>query len=330
MPQPDAADDRRPPERQGHLLGLVLGRLERRAWPGTPDPLFQFHHQPFAYFANYADGTPARPRTCKDETGLPARRCTTTRCRRSSFVKPLGADNEHPGYADLPQRPAARGRPGRAPCRTSPALGRHGDHHHLRRERRLLGPRRPADGRSLGARARASRRSSSRRTPRRASSTTPSTTPPRSCHYREALGPGPVSTRDAAAADLSNAFELQVEATATAAPAATAAPVATTAPVPTAEVQPTEVVPVTGGTGTPGMPSTGRELQPNRRHRPPGAGHRWRAHGYWPRRQETPHCVTCRIDNSGHVKQRGCAMHPLWYANSVSGPWILLPHRVRL
>src|SRR3954447_16079647 len=27
------------------------------ALAGRPDPSFQFHHQPFAYFANYADGT---------------------------------------------------------------------------------------------------------------------------------------------------------------------------------------------------------------------------------------------------------------------------------
>jgi acid phosphatase len=71
---------------------------------------FQFHHQPFAYYANFApfnaDGTP-NPQTdsllnpdahLQDETrffadlaggDLPA----------VSFIKPIGADNEHPGYA---------------------------------------------------------------------------------------------------------------------------------------------------------------------------------------------------------------------------------------
>jgi phospholipase C len=71
---------------------------------------FQFHHQPFAYYANFApfnaDGTP-NPQTdsllnpdahLQDETqfftdlsdgNLPA----------VSFIKPIGADNEHPGYA---------------------------------------------------------------------------------------------------------------------------------------------------------------------------------------------------------------------------------------
>jgi phospholipase C len=73
---------------------------------------FQFHHQPFAYYANFApfnaDGTP-NPETnsllnpdahLQDETqffidlaggNLPA----------VSFIKPLGGENEHPGYANL-------------------------------------------------------------------------------------------------------------------------------------------------------------------------------------------------------------------------------------
>src|SRR5437016_5794453 len=37
------------------------------ALAGRADPLFQFHHQPFAYFANYADGTAAKPAHLKDE-----------------------------------------------------------------------------------------------------------------------------------------------------------------------------------------------------------------------------------------------------------------------
>jgi phospholipase C len=71
---------------------------------------YQFHHQPFAYYANFApfnaDGTP-NPKTdsllnpdahLQDEIqffsdlasgDLPA----------VSFIKPIGADNEHPGYA---------------------------------------------------------------------------------------------------------------------------------------------------------------------------------------------------------------------------------------
>ena len=67
---------------------------------GHAGPLFQFHHQPFAYYANFADGTPGRADHLKDEQDfytdvvggkLPA----------VTFIKPLGPDNEHPGYATL-------------------------------------------------------------------------------------------------------------------------------------------------------------------------------------------------------------------------------------
>jgi acid phosphatase len=72
------------------------------ALAGHADPLFQYNHQPFAYFANYANGTPGQAAHLKDELdflsdlkdgNLPA----------VSFVKPLGPDNEHPGYANLIQ-----------------------------------------------------------------------------------------------------------------------------------------------------------------------------------------------------------------------------------
>ena len=70
------------------------------ALAGHPHPVFQYHHQPFAYFAAYADGTDARKKHLLDEEEfwkavkegtLPA----------VSFVKPIGPLNEHPGYADL-------------------------------------------------------------------------------------------------------------------------------------------------------------------------------------------------------------------------------------
>src|SRR5260221_368586 len=68
------------------------------ALAGHPDPLFQFHHQVFAFFKNYGDGTDGRKAHLKDEKdfmtalkdgSIPA----------VSFVKPLGEENEHPGYA---------------------------------------------------------------------------------------------------------------------------------------------------------------------------------------------------------------------------------------
>ena len=70
------------------------------ALAGHADPLFQYHHQPFIYYKNYADGTAAKAAHLQDEKnffadlqngGLPA----------VSFIKPLGPDNEHPGYTSL-------------------------------------------------------------------------------------------------------------------------------------------------------------------------------------------------------------------------------------
>ena len=70
------------------------------ALAGHPDPLFQFHHQPFVYFFNYRDGTAAKAQHLRDETEFftAAQRGTLPAV---SFIKPLGPDNEHPGYADM-------------------------------------------------------------------------------------------------------------------------------------------------------------------------------------------------------------------------------------
>lgn len=70
------------------------------ALAGTPAPTFQFHHQPFAYFANYADGTQAKKDHLKDETEFIAAAKKGT-LPSVSFVKPLGLNNEHPGYANV-------------------------------------------------------------------------------------------------------------------------------------------------------------------------------------------------------------------------------------
>jgi phospholipase C len=70
------------------------------ALAGHPDPLFQFHHQPFAYFANYADGTHAKLEHLKDETDF-EQSLTNGTLPSVSFIKPLGPDNEHPGYANI-------------------------------------------------------------------------------------------------------------------------------------------------------------------------------------------------------------------------------------
>jgi len=79
--------------------------------------LFQFHHQPFAYYTKYApfltaptaDYSPATPPTLnpattgpnahlQDETAFLAD-VASGNLPPVSFVKPIGANNEHPGYA---------------------------------------------------------------------------------------------------------------------------------------------------------------------------------------------------------------------------------------
>ncbi len=67
---------------------------------GKPGPLFQFHHQPFAYFASYALGTPGAKAHLKDEVdfidGIEKGELPPV-----VFFKPSGEDNEHPGYASV-------------------------------------------------------------------------------------------------------------------------------------------------------------------------------------------------------------------------------------
>jgi acid phosphatase len=70
----------------------------KAVFPNCPDKSFQFHHQPLGYFANYADGTVGRVEHLKDEQQflLDAKKGNLPAV---SFVKPVGAENEHPGYA---------------------------------------------------------------------------------------------------------------------------------------------------------------------------------------------------------------------------------------
>ena len=71
-------------------------------WPNCPDKLFQFHHQALNYFAAYAPGSTARAAHLRDETEFLqlANSSTPRECKLKpvSFVKPIGQDNEHPGY----------------------------------------------------------------------------------------------------------------------------------------------------------------------------------------------------------------------------------------
>jgi acid phosphatase len=72
----------------------------REASAGHPGPLFQYHHQPFNYFANYAPGKPGRSHLKDERRFITAAR--TGHLPTVSFVKPYGAENEHPGYASEP------------------------------------------------------------------------------------------------------------------------------------------------------------------------------------------------------------------------------------
>jgi len=69
----------------------------REATSGKPGPLFQYHHQPFNYFAAYAPGQPGRAHL-KDESRF-ITAAKNGHLPMVSFVKPYGAENEHPGYA---------------------------------------------------------------------------------------------------------------------------------------------------------------------------------------------------------------------------------------
>jgi acid phosphatase len=70
-------------------------------YPNCPDVLFQYHHQPFAYFTRYAPGTADRAAHLKDDANFMASAKAGT-LPAVSFVKPIGDENEHPGYASEP------------------------------------------------------------------------------------------------------------------------------------------------------------------------------------------------------------------------------------
>ena len=69
-------------------------------FPFCPDKSFQTHHQPFNYFARYAPGQPGRSHLQDEQDFLAAVKAGTL--PSVSFVKPLGIDNEHPGYTSEP------------------------------------------------------------------------------------------------------------------------------------------------------------------------------------------------------------------------------------
>jgi phospholipase C len=67
---------------------------------GKPDRRFQFHHQPFPFYANFADGAAERAAHLKDEVDLLTALQDGT-LPAVSFFKPIGLDNEHPSYTTV-------------------------------------------------------------------------------------------------------------------------------------------------------------------------------------------------------------------------------------
>ena len=70
------------------------------AMAGKPDPLFQFHHQPLAFFQDLAPGTNAQKAHLRDVKDLYADIEKNT-LPPVVFYKPIGELNLHPGYANI-------------------------------------------------------------------------------------------------------------------------------------------------------------------------------------------------------------------------------------
>ena len=71
---------------------------------GVPEPNFQFHHQPFNYFAQFAPGTDsARPASQgrRHERRRFIAAIEPAMLPQVAFYKPQGNLNEHAGYADV-------------------------------------------------------------------------------------------------------------------------------------------------------------------------------------------------------------------------------------
>jgi acid phosphatase len=73
------------------------------AWPYCPNKVFQFHHQPFNYYANYAPGTPGRTHLQDEQELMNLIDDSGSQCKLDSvsFDKPVGLENEHPGYTSV-------------------------------------------------------------------------------------------------------------------------------------------------------------------------------------------------------------------------------------
>jgi phospholipase C len=104
-----SAPDERLPAQTARTIGDALSEKHVSwAWysggwadavAGKPSADFQYHHQPFAFFQAYGEGTPGRREHLRDEADLLADIEHGT-MPQVTFWKPIGSLNEHPGYAD--------------------------------------------------------------------------------------------------------------------------------------------------------------------------------------------------------------------------------------
>ncbi|HEY4610980.1 MAG TPA: alkaline phosphatase family protein, partial [Ilumatobacteraceae bacterium] len=74
-----------------------LDKAGKGGFPYCPDFSFQTHHQPLNYYARYAPGQPDRSHLQDEKDFLFA--ASSGKLPAVSFVKPLGNENEHPGYS---------------------------------------------------------------------------------------------------------------------------------------------------------------------------------------------------------------------------------------
>ena len=94
----DDANDWTASRRRRSVMGMVCGWL-RQCDLRACQPEFRLSSQPFAYFADYANGT-AGTEHLKDESDM-LEAIEDRTLPAVSFYKPLGTEDEHPGYADL-------------------------------------------------------------------------------------------------------------------------------------------------------------------------------------------------------------------------------------
>ncbi len=220
----DAEDDRRHAVRQGRLVGVVRGRLERGAsrtacsrpaakrrviYNDEPGRAVLRHAPPAVQLLRALRAGHRRPRAASQGLHRSRRRHREGRAAGGRVLQAAG----HAQRASRLRRRAVGRPPHRGARRKDqgePALGTHGDHRHLRREWRLLGPRARRRRAIAGAPARAFRRSSSRRSPGAATSTTRATTRRRSSNSSRArFGLEPLPGVRAGAGDLTAAFDFK-------------------------------------------------------------------------------------------------------------------------